>query len=73
MRAIVRALVIVLAAVVAAPAWAQAGGVHAVRYIMGTWCDLVIFDPDPDPEVAAVGVSRDRTSRRRPEQLESRE
>jgi thiamine biosynthesis lipoprotein len=51
MRAIARALVIGLAAVAAAPAWAT-GGVHAVRYIMGTWCDLVIFDPDPDPEAA---------------------
>jgi len=51
MRAIVRALVIGLALVAAAPAWAT-GGVHAVRYIMGTWCDLFIFDPDPDPEAA---------------------
>ena len=51
MRAIARALVIVLAVVAAAPAWAT-GGVHAVRYIMGTWCDLIIFDEHPDADVA---------------------
>ena len=51
MRSIVRVLVIGLAMAAAAPAWAT-GGVHAVRYIMGTWCDLFIFDPDPDPEAA---------------------
>jgi FAD:protein FMN transferase len=51
MRAIVRVLVIGLALVAAAPAWAT-GGVHAVRYIMATWCDLFIFDADPDPEAA---------------------
>ena len=51
MRAIVRALVIGLATLAAAPSWA-AGGVHAVRYLMGTWCDLVIFDSNPDPDAA---------------------
>jgi thiamine biosynthesis lipoprotein len=51
MKAIVRALVIGLATLAAAPALAT-GGFHAVRYIMGTWCDLVIFDPDPDPDAA---------------------
>jgi FAD:protein FMN transferase len=45
-------LAIVLTALAAAPALALGGGEHAVRYLMGTWCDLVIFDPPPDPAVA---------------------
>jgi thiamine biosynthesis lipoprotein len=48
----IRALVVVLATVVAAQVQATGPGLHAVRYLMGTWCDLVIFDPDPDTEVA---------------------
>jgi FAD:protein FMN transferase len=51
MRGTIRALAIVLATVVASPAWALDRGLHAVRYVMGTWCDLVIFDPDPAPDV----------------------
>ncbi len=51
MKGTVRALAIVLAAVTV-QAGISARGLHAVRYIMGTWCDLVIFDPDPDPDVA---------------------
>jgi FAD:protein FMN transferase len=47
-----RALGIVLAFVIAAPAWALGAGEHTVRYLMGTWCDLVIFDPAPDADVA---------------------
>jgi thiamine biosynthesis lipoprotein len=47
----VRVLAMVLAAVVASQAWVSGSGVHAVRYVMGTWCDLVIFDPDPAPDV----------------------
>jgi thiamine biosynthesis lipoprotein len=45
-------LVIVLAALVTAPVWALGGGEHTVRYVMGTWCDLVIFEPPPGPDVA---------------------
>jgi thiamine biosynthesis lipoprotein len=51
MRGTIRALAIVLATVVASQAWASDRGLHAVRYVMGTWCDLVIFDPDPAPDV----------------------
>jgi thiamine biosynthesis lipoprotein len=51
MTATLRALTIVLATVVASQAWAAGLSVHAVRYVMGTWCDLVIFDPDPAPDV----------------------
>ena len=48
----IRAIAVVLATVVAAQVRASGPGLHAVRYVMGTWCDLVIFDPDPDAEVA---------------------
>ena len=51
MTATLRAFTIVLATVVASQAWAAGVSVHAVRYVMGTWCDLVIFDPDPAPDV----------------------
>jgi len=51
MTATLRALAMVLATVVASQAWAADLSVHAVRYVMGTWCDLVIFDPDPAPDV----------------------
>jgi len=51
MKGSVRALAVVLATVVAVRVGASAGGVHAVRYVMGTWCDLVIFDTDPAPDV----------------------
>lgn len=30
------------------------GGAHAVRYLMGTWCDLVVLDPQPDEGTAEV-------------------
>jgi FAD:protein FMN transferase len=46
-----RALAIVLATVIAPQALASGRGIHAVRYVMGTWCDLVIFDPDPAADV----------------------
>jgi thiamine biosynthesis lipoprotein len=49
MKSTVRALALVMA--MAAAAHVSASGVHAVRYVMGTWCDLVIFDPDPAPDV----------------------
>jgi thiamine biosynthesis lipoprotein len=52
MKGSVRALAIVLATVAAAEASASEPGLHAVRYIMGTWCDLVVFDEHPGPEVA---------------------
>jgi len=51
MTATLRAFTIVLATVVASQAWAAGLSVHAVRYVMGTWCDLVIFDSDPAPDV----------------------
>jgi FAD:protein FMN transferase len=51
MKVAVRALVVVASVVVAAQAGGAGRGVHAVRYLMGTWCDLVVFDPTPDPDV----------------------
>jgi len=45
------ALTILLATVIASQAGAASLGVHAVRYVMGTWCDLVIFDPEPAPDI----------------------
>src|SRR4029453_4171250 len=48
----IRAIAVVLATVVAAQVRGSGPGLHAVRYVMGTWCDLVIFDLDPDPGVA---------------------
>ena len=45
------ALTILLATVIASQAEAAGLGVHAVRYVMGTWCDLVIFDPEPAPDI----------------------
>jgi thiamine biosynthesis lipoprotein len=47
-----RAFAMALATMVAAQAPARGGGFHAVRYLMGTWCDLVIFDPEPDTDAA---------------------
>ena len=52
MKTAVRALAVVLAAVIAAPALALGAGEHTVRYLMGTWCDLVIFDPPPEADLA---------------------
>jgi thiamine biosynthesis lipoprotein len=52
MKRTVHALAIVLAIVATADASASSPGVHAVRYIMGTWCDLIIFDEHPDADVA---------------------
>jgi thiamine biosynthesis lipoprotein len=52
MKTTARALAIVLATLAAAQASASGQGLHAVRYIMGTWCDLIIFDPHPDAAVA---------------------
>jgi thiamine biosynthesis lipoprotein len=46
------AMAIVLAALASASAWAIGTGEHSVRYLMGTWCDLVIFDPPAGPDVA---------------------
>jgi FAD:protein FMN transferase len=54
MKGTVRALAVALAMVAAVRAGASDRGVHAVRYVMGTWCDLVIFDPDPDPDVVEL-------------------
>jgi len=51
MKSTVRAFALVMAMVIAAQFSASGAGVHAVRYVMGTWCDLVIFDPDPAPDV----------------------
>ena len=51
MTATLRTFAMVLATVVALEVGAAGVGVHAVRYVMGTWCDLVIFDPDPAPDV----------------------
>ena len=50
----VRALAMALATMATARAWASAPGLHAVRYVMGTWCDLVIFDPAPDSDAAQL-------------------
>ena len=54
MKGTVRALAVALAMVAAVRAGASGRGGHAVRYVMGTWCDLVIFDPDPDPDVVEL-------------------
>src|SRR4030095_10670682 len=51
-RGTVRSIAVVLATVVAAQPGASGPPLHAVRYIMGTWCDLVIFDRQPDPDAA---------------------
>ena len=61
MTATLRAFTIVLATVVASQAWAAGLSVHAVRYVMGAWCDLVIFDSDPAPDVVRQWT-RDRFS-----------
>ena len=46
------ALAIALAGMIAGQGPARSAGLHDVRYLMGTWCDLVIFDPDPDADAA---------------------
>ena len=43
--------VALVAGLVTAPTWASGAGVHAVRYLMGTWCDLVIFEPQSREDV----------------------
>ena len=52
MKGVLRALTLVVATLATARAGASGGGVHAVRYLMGTWCDLVVFDSDSEPDVA---------------------
>lgn len=52
MKVGVRALATVLATVVGVQALASDRASHAVRYLMGTWCDLIIFDPRPDAGLA---------------------
>jgi thiamine biosynthesis lipoprotein len=47
-----RALAVALLIVAVANALLSAGGVHSVRYLMGTWCDLVVLDPDSDADAA---------------------
>lgn len=51
-RTIGAAAIALTAVVVAAPLLARGAGEHAVRYLMGTWFDLVIVDPQPRPDVA---------------------
>src|SRR5262249_16596191 len=51
-RTVVATTLALVAGLVTAPTWARGAGVHAVRYLMGTWCDLVIFDPQPRRDVA---------------------
>lgn len=51
-KAGVRALLVVLAVAAAAHAVAAARGLHAVRYLMGTWCDLILLDGRPDETTA---------------------
>jgi len=46
------ALAIALTGMIAAQDPTRSAGLHDVRYLMGTWCDLVIFDPDPDAGAA---------------------
>jgi len=55
------ALAIALTGMIAAQGPVRGGGFHDVRYLMGTWCDLVIFDPDPDAvaaELAFLEIAR---------------
>jgi FAD:protein FMN transferase len=51
MRRIVGASTLVLVAVLAAAPISSATGSHSVRYLMGTWCDLVILDPQPGADL----------------------
>ena len=48
----VGAATLTLLAVLVTATLARGAGSHAVRYLMGTWCDLVILDPQPGPDVA---------------------
>jgi thiamine biosynthesis lipoprotein len=50
-RVVIAVTMALVAGLVTAPTWARDAGVHAVRYLMGTWCDLVIFDPQPRADV----------------------
>ena len=52
MKAGIGALAVVLATVVGGHPLASGHRSHAVRYLMGTWCDLVLLDPQPDEEAA---------------------
>lgn len=52
MRKTVAAVIVALAALITASAQAGGAGEHAVRYLMGTWFDLVILDQQPGPHVA---------------------
>ena len=46
------ALVVVLAVGVVGHGTAVAAGSHAVRYLMGTWCDLTLWEPRADERAA---------------------
>lgn len=50
-----------LAVLIAGHTLVAATGLHAVRYVMGTWCDLVVFDPSPNAD--AVEAAFQETAR----------
>ncbi len=52
MKAPLRALAIACVLVACGHALVSARGLHAVRYLMGTWCDLVLLDARPDEGAA---------------------
>jgi len=49
-----RARLLALVIVGAAQAAAASGGRHAVRYLMGTWCDLTLLDDQPGEAAEAA-------------------
>jgi thiamine biosynthesis lipoprotein len=51
-KAASRAFAIAFVIVTGAHALLSAAGLHAVRYLMGAWCDLVVLDPSPDADAA---------------------
>jgi FAD:protein FMN transferase len=52
MKRVAGRLGLAVAVVAASLTVASARGVHAVRYVMGTWCDLVLLDSRPDDHAA---------------------
>lgn len=52
MRTAIRTLLVVCTLAAAGGIVPAAGPAHALRYLMGTWCDLTVLDGDPDPRAA---------------------
>ena len=57
MRRLIAAIGLMVVSLVAMPPAAASATYHGVRYLMGTWCDLTIFDESEENATAAAEVA----------------